>query len=190
MDDDERGLGERGRLWGVVLWVLVGCVILAILVGSILLLTHNLTAKDPVEIELPAASTRNIELYLSGAVACEGIYICDDTYSLSEVIRQAGGLLVNDDDTVKVRVRVLASGEDPLPIEEDEVITGPSKININTASFTTLQTLTGIGPVKAQAIVDYRTEHGLFHSVDDLTRVPGIGPITLENVRDQITVID
>ena len=61
-------------------------------------------------------------------------------------------------------------------------------ININTASATEFETLSGIGEVLAGAIVDYRTENGPFASVDDLENVSGIGPATLEEIRDQVTV--
>jgi competence protein ComEA len=61
-------------------------------------------------------------------------------------------------------------------------------VNINTASATELETLSGIGEVLAGAIVDYRTENGPFASVDDLEDVSGIGPATLEEIRDQVTV--
>ena len=66
--------------------------------------------------------------------------------------------------------------------------TTPGVININTASQSQLETLPGIGPVKAAAIVAYRQEHGAFKSVEDLVKVSGIGKKTLENIRDQITV--
>jgi comEA protein len=62
------------------------------------------------------------------------------------------------------------------------------KVNINTAGLDELTTLTGIGEVKGQAIIDYRTEHGPFASVDELTNVSGIGDKTLAKIRDQITV--
>jgi competence protein ComEA len=61
-------------------------------------------------------------------------------------------------------------------------------LNINTASAADFESLSGIGEVLAAAIVDYRTENGPFASVDDLEDVSGIGPATLEEIRDQITV--
>jgi competence protein ComEA len=61
-------------------------------------------------------------------------------------------------------------------------------ININTASATEFEVLSGIGEVLAAAIVDYRTENGPFTSVDELEDVSGIGPSTLEEIRDQVTV--
>lgn len=61
-------------------------------------------------------------------------------------------------------------------------------ININTANLDQLQQLDGIGKVKAQAIIDYRESHGAFRTVDELTKVSGIGEKTLEKNRDRITV--
>ncbi|MFB3737656.1 MAG: helix-hairpin-helix domain-containing protein [Candidatus Velamenicoccus archaeovorus] len=61
-------------------------------------------------------------------------------------------------------------------------------INVNTATAADLEALSGIGEVLAQRIVDYRTEHGPFASVDDLLDVSGIGDAILADIRDQITV--
>lgn len=62
------------------------------------------------------------------------------------------------------------------------------RVNINTASLTQLSTLTNIGEVLAQRIIDYRTEHGPFQSVDELLLVKGIGITRLEEIRDEITI--
>jgi competence protein ComEA len=61
-------------------------------------------------------------------------------------------------------------------------------VNINTAAEAQLEELPGIGPVLAQRIIDYRTEHGPFPTVDALDDVSGIGPATMEDLRDLITV--
>jgi competence protein ComEA len=55
-------------------------------------------------------------------------------------------------------------------------------VNVNTASSAELESLPGIGPSKAGAIIQYRTEHGQFTSLTDLDNVPGIGPATLQNI--------
>jgi competence protein ComEA len=61
-------------------------------------------------------------------------------------------------------------------------------VNINTDDATALETLNGVGEVLAAAIITYRDEHGPFTSVDQLEEVPGIGPSTLEELRDQVTI--
>lgn len=61
-------------------------------------------------------------------------------------------------------------------------------VNINTADKATLTTLTGIGDAKAQAIIDYRAEHGPYASKEDIMNVSGIGSATYENIKDHITV--
>ncbi len=61
-------------------------------------------------------------------------------------------------------------------------------IDINTAGVAELDTLPGIGPAKAQAIVAYRTEHGSFARVEDLVEVKGIGPSTYEGLKNLVTV--
>ena len=65
---------------------------------------------------------------------------------------------------------------------------GGALVNINTADEPTLETLNGVGPVLAAAIIQYRTEHGPFASIDQLDEVSGIGPATLEDLRSQVTV--
>ena len=66
----------------------------------------------------------------------------------------------------------------------------PEKININTADKTSLMSLPGIGEVKSQAIIDYRTTNGPFSQIEDIQNVSGIGPVTFENIKDLITVGD
>ena len=62
------------------------------------------------------------------------------------------------------------------------------KININTASQAQLETLKGIGPALAQRIIEYRESVGQFKSIEDITKVRGIGAMVFEDIRDTITV--
>ncbi|MFO7274894.1 MAG: helix-hairpin-helix domain-containing protein [Bacillota bacterium] len=64
---------------------------------------------------------------------------------------------------------------------------GPALVNINTAGQAELESVPGIGPAIARAILAHRSEHGPFQSVDDLIAVPGIGPKTLEKIRPYVT---
>lgn len=61
-------------------------------------------------------------------------------------------------------------------------------VNINTATLAELESLDGIGPKKALAIIDYRKKNGGFKTVDDLKNVDGIGNTTLENLRKNISI--
>jgi len=61
-------------------------------------------------------------------------------------------------------------------------------ININTADQVQLETLPGIGPAKATAIIQYREEKGYFSSVEDIQNVSGIGPATYNKLKDLITI--
>jgi competence protein ComEA len=63
-----------------------------------------------------------------------------------------------------------------------------SQVNINTATVSELDTLPGIGPAKAQAIVNYRSEHGPFSSIENIQDVSGIGPTTYANMKELLTV--
>ena len=58
-----------------------------------------------------------------------------------------------------------------------------AKVNINTADESELDTLPGVGPSRATAIIDYRKKHGPFDRCDDIMEVYGIGPKTVENIR-------
>ena len=61
-------------------------------------------------------------------------------------------------------------------------------VNLNTATLEELDTISGIGPVTARKILDYRQRIGMFSSVDQLLEVSGIGVKTLEKMRAKVTV--
>ncbi|MBC8384988.1 MAG: ComEA family DNA-binding protein [Candidatus Cloacimonetes bacterium] len=74
------------------------------------------------------------------------------------------------------------------PASEGSIIqTGNNKININTADANKLTELKGIGPSKAEKIIEFREQIGGFSSVEQLLEVKGIGAKTLEKIKDQIT---
>jgi comEA protein len=66
----------------------------------------------------------------------------------------------------------------------------PQKIDINRAEAWLLEALPGIGPSKAQAIIDYRQQNGGFRSIIEITEVEGIGPSIYKQIKDLITVAD
>jgi competence ComEA-like helix-hairpin-helix protein len=64
------------------------------------------------------------------------------------------------------------------------ILGGRVLIDVNLADADLLATLPGIGPSLARRIADYRSEHGMFKATDDLLNVNGIGPATLERLKD------
>jgi comEA protein len=78
----------------------------------------------------------------------------------------------------------------PEPTEEVNPTDQPQKIDINRAEAWLLEALPGIGPSKAQAIIDYRQQNGEFKHITEITRVEGIGPAIYEQIKDLITVGD
>jgi competence ComEA-like helix-hairpin-helix protein len=67
-------------------------------------------------------------------------------------------------------------------------VRGGGRVPVNRASVAALSTLPGIGPAKAQAIVEYIERNGPLRSPSELTRVPGIGPATLDGLRERVTI--
>jgi competence protein ComEA len=88
-----------------------------------------------------------------------------------------------DEKQTSVAKTEAASGVPGVAIRE--LVKG-KKMDINTASSRELELLPGIGPALASRIVSFREEHGAFVGVDDLARVRGIGPKTLERVRSML----
>jgi len=166
-------------------WILIFAFLtIAIIAGGVVLISRQWGGSKAVEIDLSSAPASTLEIYLSGAVANEGIYTFSQDSSLGDVLQGAGGVVTEGADPLKLKIRVLYIDESPFEQPQE------TKININTASAEELQTLYGIGPVKAQAIIDYRNENGFFHSIEEIINVSGIGPKTLEKIRDEITVVD
>lgn len=72
--------------------------------------------------------------------------------------------------------------------DKDNTSKEKTKVNINTANESELATISGFGPAKAKAIIDYRNKNGKFSKLEDLMNVSGIGEKTFEKIKDSITV--
>ncbi|WP_233505311.1 helix-hairpin-helix domain-containing protein [Sporosarcina sp. BI001-red] len=140
---------------------------------------------------------------VKGAVLHPNVYTLQEGQRLIDAITAAGGYTADADSrllnhalrlTDESVVYVPLVGEEiPLYGQSANEVTNPndsasSLVNINTADETQLMTLTGIGPAKAGAIIKYRTEQGAFQTIEDLTKVSGIGQKTFESLSEAITV--
>lgn len=142
-----------------------------------------------------------LKVYVTGAVRNPGMYEVQVGDRLADVVAAAGGPAEGADlDAVNLAARVRdeqhwhiprigepveAAGDADRP---SGVVSASGRLDINTATAEELTTLPGIGDVRAEAIVRYRDANGPFMRVEDLLEVEGIGPTTLEAIRDLIEV--
>lgn len=70
---------------------------------------------------------------------------------------------------------------------KEEIVTS-KKVSLNQGTKEDFETLTGIGPSKAEAIIKYRTEHGKFETIEEIKNVSGIGGATFEKIKDNLTL--
>jgi competence protein ComEA len=142
-----------------------------------------------------------IIVHITGAVTNPGVYTLEEGSRVFHVVEKAGGHL-EDADLERINLaQPLYDGQPvfiPRKSDRDNSSStgGPSpagdpsvaKVNINTASKAQLETLPGIGSVKAQNIISYREKNGPFQRIEDLVNVNGIGEKTLEGMKDFITI--
>jgi competence protein ComEA len=188
-----------------ILDVFIGT-LLGLLVAILVFLTARAPAGQPIEL-LPTVSPQPIVVYVLGAVQRPGVYSLAPDSRVVDAIQAAGGFSENatvSEVNVARRLedgqRLEIPGTGPLPTPAFVIGSGglfltPTPfegelVNVNTADSTLLQTLPGIGPTTAQRIIDYREENGQFQIVDDLLKVAGIGPVTLDRLRPLVTVGD
>jgi len=150
-----------------------------------------LAESNPQEAENPLPETQTLIVEIKGAIANPGVYEMPAASRLVNLIEIAGGLLP-DSDSNQINQAALLTDEDSIYIptigeETIESAQEQSLIDINSADLNALQTLPGIGPAKAQAIITFR-ESTPFTSVDDLNQVDGIGDKTLEQLQPLIRV--
>lgn len=136
---------------------------------------------------------------IKGAIKKPGVYELQTGSRVHHLINKAGGLM---DEADEMAINLAAPLEDGMLIyipKKGEVKDNPvampaqqggnhDKVNINSATSEELQTLTGIGPSKAEAIIAYREENGPFKAPDGLLEVTGIGEKSLEKMKDEITI--
>ncbi|HEV3495839.1 MAG TPA: helix-hairpin-helix domain-containing protein [Actinomycetes bacterium] len=160
----------------------------------------------------PTASTTVaglVTVHAAGAVASPGIYALASGARVADVVTAAGGPLAEADlDRLNLAAKLADGDRVYVPRKGESLPAGPvaggsgagsgsggpttsasaGPIDLNTATIDQLDTLPGIGPATAQAIIAYRTRHGRFRSVTELLEVPGIGPSKLEAVRPLVRV--
>ncbi|MDE2802701.1 MAG: helix-hairpin-helix domain-containing protein [Chloroflexota bacterium] len=151
-----------------------------------------------VEVVLPQpTATPVLKAYAAGAVRTPGVYAFSDGDRLNDLLRMAGGPLDDADASglnLALRLRdeghyyVPTVGEAPSVTSRGGASVASDVIDLNAATAHDLETLPGIGAVKAQAIVEHRETVGRFTAVEELLQVAGIGPATLNAIHDHVIV--
>ena len=169
------------------------------------------TPSNEPKAQPPAVQSPKVVVHVAGAVQSPDVYHLDLGARISDAVEQAGGATDEADldqlnladkvtDGEKIFVPSKSPETVPLPPVPDPIVKPtphlpsspglppPEQLNVNTATSKQLQTLPKIGPVVAQRIIDYRQTHGRFFTVEELTKVKGIGQKTLETIRPHIVV--
>jgi len=158
--------------------------LIAIIAGGAVFVLRQTPATYPIEIILPPPSPA-IEVYVSGEVQNPGIHILNVGARVAEAIEAAGGFGPDADRDAINLARKLRDGAQIHVLRIGEA---PQRVNINTADAWLLRFLPGIGAVLSERIIEHRTEHGPFESIDELKMVEGIRTATFEKLKDKITV--
>ena len=168
--------------------------------------------KEPEEIKEEESNSKKVIVDIKGMINNPGVYEVDSNLRVNDVIELAGGLKEGA-DTSNINLAKLVSDEMTIIIYSTEEVLEKFKqevcicncpyiqndacinsnndsnlININTAGIEELTTLPGIGDVKAEAIIKYRSEVGKFKTKEELLNVEGIGEALFEKIKDNITV--
>lgn len=179
-------------------WLLAYGVLIGLLAGGVLYLISQPRRGAPLQLQ-PPPTAAPIQVHVAGEVVSPGVVRLPSNSRVSDAIQAAGGLTAEADAGALNLAGRLQDGQKvavpkrlPTAAAVNEAGSAPQPlvypIDLNTADQPALESLPGIGPTTAQAILRYRQEHGPFASLDDLDSVPGIGPATLEAIRDLVVV--
>lgn len=172
------------------------------LAGAVAIFALRWRTPAPIVIEpaAPSPTPGPMQIYVSGAVARPAVYDLPAGALAQDALRAAGGPLPEADLNVINLARPLQHGDQvyvplvgelppPLPDGSQPVENeSGGLVNINTADQAELESLPGIGPATAQAIIEYRQLYGPFPDAQAIQEVPGIGPATFAEIAPFIVV--
>ena len=204
--------GERPR-WRLAAAAAAGAVLLGVAVAVGLVMSGSGGERE-VPPALPAASTSegrsptatssgpdggSIVISVVGRVARPGLVTLPGGARVADALKATGGPAsgvrlgglnlarrLTDGEQIYVGVPTPANAEPAAGASSGAPGPGGAQVDLNAASVASLDTLPGVGPVTAQRILDWRTQHGRFASVDQLQEVEGIGPTRFAKLKDLV----
>lgn len=155
--------------------------------------------EEPQDDESVQADAECIFVYVCGAVQNPGVYELTPGSRIYQAVERAGGFgadaaiaAVNQAQKLEDGQQVVIPTQDEAkyyePSEGETALPGDSRININSADLTALMQLSGIGESRAQGIIKYREENGMFQTIEEIKNVTGIGEKIYEKIKENITV--
>jgi competence protein ComEA len=164
------------------------------------------SAQAPTSVKIDRPPTETPLVHVAGAVRRPGVYRLRDGERVQDAVRRAGGARHGADlNAINLAAKVADGQQVVVPrrgaggVATAVAAASPSgaaapggggppqpPVSLNSATAEQLDTLDGVGPATAQKILDWRTQHGGFRSVDDLSEVPGIGPKRLAALRPKV----
>lgn len=189
----DRSARLRVRLGAAAVLVLVGLVV------AVLVLTapraETVREVEPSAAVVSAAPEGLVLVHLLGAVVKPGLYELREGDRAVDAVAAAGGFTPEADAAGINLARIVADGEQivvpvlgAVPASVPPGSPADGLVDLNTADAASLDTLPGVGPATAQAILDWRDERGRFASIEDLMSVSGIGEKTFAALEDLVRV--
>ena len=160
-------------------WTLITVILIVIIIVGCVIARARYSGSQPIEIALPPPQEPPGEIYIGGAVNNAGFYPLQVGDSIEALMQAAGGI-TSSADLTQLKLYIPEAGKEAKT----------QKVNINQAELWLLEALPGIGQIRAQAIIDYRQQNGLFHNITELTKVDGVGTTTYQQIKHLITVAD
>jgi competence protein ComEA len=183
---------SRRQLFGVAAAAVVLVLLLLRHLGGGGTATPAVTPVRPVS-RPKAAAPKLLVVDVAGAVRRPGLYRLRSGARIDDAIASAGGPTAKAQlDTVNLAAPIADGEQIVVPGRGVAVAAAGSgaagssssaPLDLNSATLEQLENLPGIGPVTAQKILDYRQQHGAFHSVAELQGVPGIGPAHMAQLK-------
>lgn len=180
---------------------LAGYMVLAAMLATIVFLVVARRPTGQAVLLQDPATPLPLRVHVIGAVVSPGVYSLASGSIAQDAILAAGGATAEANLQGLNLARLLHDGEQVIVPARGgpEATNGPQgglaptagsaqPVALNTATAAELEALPKIGPALAQRIVDYRTAHGPFATLDDLLAVSGIGPATLDAIRDFVVI--
>jgi competence protein ComEA len=184
-------------------WLLAYGVFIGLLAAGAIYYTSQPRRGEAVEL-WPPPTAAPIQVHVSGEVNAPGVVTLEAKSRVRDAVQAAGDFTAEADAAALNMAAVLVDGQKIIVPAKNQAGTSsqgvgqagssqtPAKagfpIDINTADQQALESLPGIGPVTAAAIIQHRQQKGLFKSLEDLESISGIGPATIAAIKDWIVI--